>query len=469
MTAHAHHRQLLAAGPALEPGARSFARAFTRHAHSSGLLPDGAAVVVALSGGLDSVVLLHLLRFVEPGRLRLHAAHFDHRMRPDSRADADWARGLCLAWGVPLEIGVANAPARGEADARALRHSFLRDVAATLGADRIATAHHADDQAETVLFRLIRGSGLLGAAGIPARNGILVRPLLPFRRAQLEAWARAAGIAYRLDPTNLDARFDRNRIRNEVLPLLESIRPGAAASLARFAVRAAEARAALGPIVDRAASEAMMVAPDGALTLATEVLLRYHPHVRARVLRRALRHRGIVLGAAGTQAALQFIREGTSGGMLALPGGVRMERAFDTIAIRQERKPGSDRPLTIHDPGPGRGDAVIGGMRVEVEWSLHPRDVRGHVAVFDPSALRFPLELRACRPGDRIRLNYGSKKLKKLFAERRLARFERSRIPVLAERGDRVVWVVGEARSTLALPATDGPVLQISVSNGECA
>jgi tRNA(Ile)-lysidine synthase len=291
------------------------------------------------------------------------------------------------------------------------------------------------------------------------------RPILRLRRLETRALCSSFGLVPVEDPSNLDPAFRRNRVRHEVLPLLETIRPGAGAALARFATRASEADAALEPVVEQAEREAISVAPDGALTLATEGLVRYHPHVRARVLRRALRHRGIVLGAAGTQAALQFIREGASGGILVLPGGVRMERAFGTIVIRPGRATESDRPLAIDGPGTGRGHAVIGGTRVEVEWSPAPRDVRGDVAVFDPSALRFPLELRAWKPGDRIPFDYGSKKLKKLFAERRLATFERSRIPVLAESGDRVLWVVGQARSTVAVPAADGPILQISVSN----
>src|SRR5690606_8586295 len=137
-------------------------------------------VVVALSGGLDSVVLLHLLRF---GTARtVCAAHFDHAMRSDSGADALWVSGLCRAWGVPLAAARAEDPPRSEAAARELRYAFLHAAAERFAADALATAHHADDQAETVLFRLARGTGLAGLAGIPARRGIIARPLLAFTR-----------------------------------------------------------------------------------------------------------------------------------------------------------------------------------------------------------------------------------------------------------------------------------------------
>jgi tRNA(Ile)-lysidine synthase len=198
-------------------------------------LDADAHVLVALSGGMDSVVLLHLLRFAADARVT--AAHFDHAMRPASDADARWVRGLCTAWGVPLVEARAAEPLRTENDARRARYRFLRDAQAVHNATHLATAHHADDQAETVLFRVLRGTGIAGLAGIPERGeGGLVRPLLPFWRAELRAYARENGVRWRCDPTNSTLGPARNRIRHDLLPRIEkTLAPAARRSLVRLA------------------------------------------------------------------------------------------------------------------------------------------------------------------------------------------------------------------------------------------
>ena len=157
--------------------------------------------------------------------------------------------------------------------------------------------------------------------------------------------------------------------------------------------------------------------------------------------------------------------------MIELAGGVRLERSFDRLVLRRAAEPiPEDRPVVIPEPDDGWGEALIGGRRFVVHWSRLAPGGDGDAAVFDPTALRFPLELRGWRPGDRIRLDYGSKKLKKLYVERRVARGTRSRIPVLAEgggRGDRIVWVVGHARAAVARPAESGARFYIRVKDAE--
>jgi len=438
--------------------------AFHRHMGRSRLIPRGSTVLAAVSGGLDSVVLLDLLRGEEKrGSLRVVAAHFDHRMREGSAGDAAWVRGLCRSWDVPLVEDAAGAAPRSEAEARVARYGFLYAAAERAGADRIATGHHADDQAETVLFRLARGSGIGGLAGIPTRRGRIVRPLLPFRRAELAAHAAARGLGYRDDPSNRDLRFARNRIRLEVLPALETARPGATAAIARFAREAARAESAWNRMADDLLEMLAIRAPDGSVQLAREGLLGYHPYIRARLVRRAFGRLGRTPGRAGTLAALAFITSGASGGEIELAGGLRLERQFDRIVIRRAAaRAGPNRPLVIPAPDAGQGVAVIAGTGLHVSWSPDP----GAGEAFDPGSIRFPLELREWRPGDRIRLASGTKKLKKLFVERRVPKPERRRIPVLAERNGVVLWIAGVARAIGTDPAPAGPVFRVVVRDG---
>jgi tRNA(Ile)-lysidine synthase len=378
-----------------------------------------------------------------------------------------WVRGLCRAWELPLEEGQSAHPRRTEASAREQRYEFLHNAAERLNASLIATAHHADDQAETVLFRMVRGTGITGLAAIPARRGAIVRPLLRYRRTRLVDYADAQGLRYRDDPTNRDLSFARNRIRHVILPALENVKPGAAAALARIADEAEDLEAALTWVLERLEKEVISIRDDGALQLARPLLLSYHPWVRARVMRRVLHRLGQVPDRSGTQAALEFITTGASGGVIELAGGLRVEREFDRLIVQRSAPAApADRPLTIPEPGTGRGAVMIGGRRFDVAWSNTSASDEPAEA-FDPTTLRFPLELRSWRPGDRIRLAYGSKKLKKLFAERRVARGSRSRIPVLVDSGDRVVWVVGVTRAMGMEPEPGGQGFRIRVANGE--
>ncbi|MEX1182345.1 MAG: tRNA lysidine(34) synthetase TilS [Gemmatimonadota bacterium] len=439
------------------PHGAGLPRRLARHLVRSGLLRDVDHAIVAFSGGLDSTVLLHLLHFHMPA-LRVTAAHFDHALRAGSRADCDWARGICEAWSVPFVSARAAAPTAGETRARAARYAFLQRVEQEHGAGAILTAHHADDQAETVLFRLARGTGPAGLAGIPARRGSIARPLLPFARDELLAYAAHVRLSWREDPTNTDTRYARNRIRHIVLPALEAARPGAARRIAATAERFAASEQAWHGVVAEASQAVVSARREGAFTLARDRLLAYHPHVRARVLRLLADQLGGRVDRAGTRVALDFAAAGVSGGSIDLGGGVRLTREFDRLLLRvhatdDDRAAAVDTSLEIRTAAPGAGTFVLGGRTCEAHWGPASAAAgSAQTASFDPSSLRFPLELRAWRAGDRIRLAYGSKKLKKLFQERRIGRSGRRHTAVLADAAGDVLWVVGVARAAAPLP-----------------
>jgi hypoxanthine phosphoribosyltransferase len=437
------------------PSSLTLADRLARHLTVTDLLPDGPALI-ALSGGRDSVALLHLLRF-PLGRSGLVAAHFDHAMRPDSAADADWVAGLCRAWDVPLVRERAPFPPRSEAEARTLRYAFLHAAAGRVGASRIVTAHHADDQAETLLFRLLRGTGPRGLMGIPERRGDIVRPLLPFGRDEIDEYAKRHAVPCRDDPTNTDPKYARNRIRHRLLPALEALSPGTRDALLAVGAAALALDEAWSAVLRPVLHDVVLREHEEAVELARTRLLAYDSHVSARIVRHLLRRFGSSPGRAGTRAALEFIMSGASGGQVRVAGGVRIRRDFDRIWLGRATDPvAPDRDLVIPAAGRGNGSARVGGVDVVVDWRMLTDAGDGDAGCFDADALRFPLTLRGWRAGDRIRLKYGTKKLKKLFAERRIGRNARARVPVLADDAGRVLWVVGVARSVVAAPGAAG-------------
>ena len=206
-----------------------------------GLLPPGCRVLCAVSGGADSMALLTALRALAPDLgISVAAAHFDHRLRgAESDRDRAFVADWCARHEIPLRLGhgdvraAAAAQGRGlEETARDLRYAFLETAAADLGCDRIATAHNADDNAETVLLHLVRGTGLDGLGGIPPRRGALIRPLLGCTRAEIEAYLAAEGVPHVEDSSNADPAYARNRIRRDVMPVLRDLNPAFAATLA---------------------------------------------------------------------------------------------------------------------------------------------------------------------------------------------------------------------------------------------
>jgi tRNA(Ile)-lysidine synthase len=454
------------------PPAPPLTERFRERLAELGLAGRPSRVLVACSGGCDSTVLLHLLRFHATDLpIEVHAAHLDHRMRAGSETDRLWLRGLCRAWGVPLREGVAEPAPAGESAARAARYDFLRESASEVAADFILTAHHADDQAETVLFRVLRGTGIEGLRGIRDRpDDGLLRPLLPFWRREIEAYAAGAHLRWRRDPTNTGDAYARNRLRARIIPQVEeSVAPGARRALVGLARMAEETERALRRLTD--AAEREIVERDGeAYLLARTPLARYDSATTSRLLRRLLRRFGTVPDRAGTRSALQFITDASSGRVFPLPGGLLLSVEFDRVRLARVEDEEEDLPLTIPTLQPEvewSGEARIGGRTLAVQARLHGAGVEpppGVVAV-PVGASSFPLRLRGWAPGDRMRTAAGTRSLKKLFLERRVPRAERHRRAVLLDPEGSVLWAagIGHARDDAAEPG--GPTLHLTITN----
>ena len=271
-----------------------------------GLWMAGERVAVAVSGGVDSVCLLDLLCETAPwhGGI-LEVVTIDHGVRPDGAADADFVEALAAERGLSCtRVNLALGATASEARCREGRYQ----VFAGLKADMVALGHHADDQAETVLLNLLRGTGIIGLAGMEWRHGPYVRPLLDTSRQQLLRWAEWRQLKWREDPTNTDSRFLRNRIRHEVMPLLEELRPGARDALARSAILAGIDASYLDSLVPEA--------PAGPWEVA---VLQKMPQALAT---RAIRRLAPAAEAAHVGAAMACVWRGS--GEVRLPGGERL-------------------------------------------------------------------------------------------------------------------------------------------------
>lgn len=445
---------------------------FRRSLDELGLADGPHHLLVAVSGGLDSMVLLHLLRFRTSGLpLRLSVAHFDHGMRATSAADAVWLKGVCAAWSLPLVSGRAEHALRGETAAREARHRFLQEIRSQVEADSIATAHHADDQAETVLFRILRGTGIAGLRGMrPVTESGLVRPLLSLWRRDLAIYARSARLRWRTDPTNLTRKPVRNRIRLDLIPALERHEPMSArqtlVSLADLAVQIEEV---WEPLMT-AAEEAIVGREGAAVLLAREGLRGYSSPLAARLLRRIFKQFDLVPSRAGTAAAIQFITHAPSGRELQLPRGVRVKLERDVARIERALEIPPDLTVQIPMLKPGQshsGTLRLGGARYRANVSraggaLDSESGRWRV-VLPTAALRFPLLIRARAAGDRVRTTGGSKTLKKLLIERRVPRSQRARLPVLTDATGTVVWFAGGDAPSQPLDPSDDDALILTI------
>jgi len=411
-------------------------------------LPPGRALV-AVSGGPDSVALLHLLHGSRDlHRLELVVAHFDHGIHPDSAAVASSVRALAARHRLEYEEGRgALGPAAGETSARAARYAWLEATRARLGAALVFTAHHADDQVETILMRALRGSGPAGLAGMVARQGALVRPLLPFRRAAILRYVRTEGLVAWGDPANQDPRHLRAWLRADLLPLLRTRLSQVDEALLGLGRQAARGRAAWNAVLDVLPGLDFRLERDG-FSVAARPLSGYDSALGETVLMSAARRAGCRLGPRRAGRVLRLLAGGGSGASAPLGEGWVAELAFDRLVVT--------RPVPGGDPAawPLQGTQGEGAWgRWRVRWSRERAPERqeraGLAAWFAPG----PLVVRRWSAGERIRPlgGTGRRLLVRCFQDARVPRSRRAGWPVVAGPGG-VVWIPGVSRSDALLP-----------------
>lgn len=471
--------------PAVPEGYKHFLETVLKTSRRHGLLKKGDRVLIGVSGGPDSIALLHVLHQAAPRwDLHLAVAHLNHGLRGDaSDRDEDFvaerARELnlqCFSKKITSDQMKAAAGQGPEAASRRLRYRFFARTAQQESFDLVALGHQADDNAEQVLMGLVRGSGPSGLSGIPAKRRenqktyafTIVRPLLEIRRSEILTYLDRIGASYMVDATNTDQRFLRNRIRHHLMPLLErEFNPDIVGGLNRLAGILQSEKDWLSGIIDQALHHRIANASDGHLEIMTSGFETIHTALQRRLLRAAIRT------AKGDMERISH-RHIESLRTLLLSGRRRARLDFpDRLQVHMD----GQRLTFVLDAGTGgrtidnQDTAINFEYRVngpttlriaETGWRLRisllectdNHDATGQLtAVFDMRKTGFPLIVRNFRPGDRFRPSgmTGHQKLKKFFIDHKIPKTERLKYPLLISNGQ-IIWIAGLRTAATGLP-----------------
>jgi tRNA(Ile)-lysidine synthase len=425
------------------------------------LVKKGETIVLAVSGGPDSLCLLHLFnRLASADNLKLVVAHLNHGLRPEAAAEEAGLASLAARLNLSFKAKRVNIRSykkrlklSEEAAGRRARYRFLLRVARSFKADAIALGHHRDDQAETVLLNLLRGSGIDGLSGmLPLRhlNGVkLIRPLLEFRRSEIESYCLDQGLDYYTDSSNLETYYTRNKIRLDLIPHLEErYNPRIREALAGLAELAAEDRLYFAHQVRKTAGK--LVEHKGKLTFLDRSTLNKLPRaISSRVLRQLLSHyrTGRELGRLHLNQLLELAKDGNVGARLDLPGGLRAYRAKDSLILarKDDWKPEEIGEQELLIPGlallPG-GQAISASLarRGNLCWPPQRNSAYLDFDTIPPGRII----IRSRKPGDRFHPQgaTGSKKLKSFLIDQKVDQMMRDSLPLVTV-GGAIIWVAG--------------------------
>lgn len=417
------------------------------------MLSGREIVLVGISGGPDSVCLLHILNELKDAwQLTLHALYIDHGLRPDETPyEIEFCKGLTGSLKIPFTVEAVDVRAFSQRErlnlqesARNLRYLTFEEHAHQVDADRIATGHHATDQAETIIMQMLRGSGIKGLSGISPVRGKIIRPLIELERKEIEQYLDKQGSKYIMDSSNLQMDYLRNRLRHEVMPLLNKFNP----NLTKTLCRTADILREENDYIETTVTKSLMRLISRKCEDTIELFLTPLEYIDQVILRRALMRvidetRGLrEIGFDQIQEIISLIRGGSSGSRIYLPRGIRAIKGYSTLAITASL-PKKLKEYTLEVPGETllkeSGLVLISSIGEE---SSIPYD--RNEAVFDADMLHFPLKIRSRRPGDFF-YPFGFAKRKKLqdfFVDEKVPRDARDTIPLLIS-GEDIIWVVG--------------------------
>ena len=421
-----------------------------------GIELKGKTVLCALSGGRDSVALLYaLMKLGAEEGFAVAAAHYNHRLRETAQRDEDFVRAFCAGRGIPLAVGGGDVAAFAremgmsvEEAARTLRYRFLEETAEQMGADFIATAHHAGDNAETILMNLLRGTGLRGLGGIPPVRGRIIRPLLEISRKDIDDYMEKNVLPYVEDETNAETVYTRNRLRHELLPLLEEIAPG---SVGRVALASSRLRQDEDYLEGQAKAILPPSGENGETVFPRNLLNSVHPAIAARLVRLAASRFDTELTAVQVESVLSL-----RSGLVVLPKGLRAAR--EGAVIRFYRVSPPPPPLMLRE-----GEQDWGEYRVTVRVMEHDTSEDENTLI-----LREGLGELIIAPWDgtgRLAVENGRRTVKRLLADRGIGPAAQENRPAIYA-ADALVGVFGAGTSREAAPAGEKKIVITLVKRG---
>lgn len=405
------------------------------------MIRPGQLVLCAVSGGRDSMALLHkLAALAEQEGFRVAAAHYNHRLRPTADRDEETVRRWCEEQKIPCLVGGGDVKAAAEetgenleAVARRMRYAFLEEAADELGADRIATAHHRQDNAETLLLHLLRGTGLQGLTGIAPVRGRIIRPMLTTDREEIDRYILRHRIPYQEDETNGDTAYFRNRLRLQALPLLEDLAPGSIRRMGETALLLQDENAAL----EAAARRLLPERTGDRFCLSHNLLAGESPALRRRLVRAAAAELGLILTREQTEKVLAL----ASGSYLDLGEGVWAAKKPHELILG--RACGREAPVALR-----HGEQRWENWLVTVEEMDAPAGETEGICLTCPAE---ELTLAVWDGSGRLNVGNGSRTVKRLFADRGIPVEKRGEHPALY-RGERVAAVFGVAADEALTP-----------------
>ncbi len=439
-----------------------FVREMQRFISQHTMIEDGETLLVAVSGGADSLALLYGLHALHTHlNCHLHVVHLNHGLREDSAADSEFVHEHAKRLGLPftghtIDLHSLNKQWKlsVEAAGRKARYELYESVCAQTGATKVALGHHQDDSAETVLMNLIRGVGSIGLKGIePVRDGKFIRPLLQFNRTEIEAYLASIDVVPRQDPTNKDTHFLRNRIRHELIPLLEQKYN---ANIISGLVRTADIIGAESEFLDEMTREAYEVcklefSQSKHITLDRTKFLHHYTVLQRRIIRHCIAESiGHISDFSfdHCNVILTIINGEKPNASITLPNGLHFRRTYQQLIFESTPVHTQDYNCLLNIPG----DTYIPELDVEIQADVYDIPQEGvstvpdgtHEAIFDYDTIQIPLTVRNRQKGDRFQPYgmEGTKKIKDYLMDVKVPLSERDRIPMVIS-GNDIIWVIG--------------------------
>lgn len=445
------------------------------------LLTTGEKILIGVSGGPDSIALLHgLHQLSEKNKWSLFVVHVNHQLRgEESERDACYVQDCCRKWGIPCQVekvdvqGVLQTEGGNrQAIARTLRYDAFRRTAKRWQLKKLALAHHADDQVETILMRFLRGTGVTGLAGMERLrewDGIqLIRPMLSISRQAIESYCEEEELSPRLDQSNFSLDYTRNRIRLQLLPILTSYNSQVKEAILQLSEMIREEENVWEELVQQAMSQVVKEKNDWSYTMEVSSFLHLPVALQRRIGKLIL---NCLLKQGNHEVTLESVEQlrklaahSSPSASIHLPGNLKAERNYHLLRLslphaESKQKPPQAPPPSVHLAVPGT--TLLPGFMGRIEAIVSDRPIpmqqkSSDWAVFDADRLHAPIMVRSRKPGDRMTCFGldGTKKIKNVLMEAKIPRQARDHYPLVTAE-EEIIWVPGVRRSKLALVTPD--------------